>query len=216
MTERVIRLHDDHHREVQMLLPWFERGKLDALEHAQVEAHLLICSECQAELAFERQLAEEIRRLPLESCRGLARAPGVHHGLWFMAKNWLGMAGHLAARSWRANALWLRWAVAVQTILLLFLGAIALSPMKSSEYHALSASPTAATGNVVVIFSPDTREKDLRETLRGIGARLVDGPTAADAYVISVPASERLAILAKLRERENIVLAEAIDSGAPR
>ena len=69
---------------------------------------------------------------------------------------------------------------------------------------------------MIVTFRPDTSEQDLRNTLNESHARLVDGPTAADAYVLHVPAAERAAALVKLRQRANIVLAEPIDAaGAP-
>jgi hypothetical protein len=71
-------------------------------------------------------------------------------------------------------------------------------------------------GNVVVIFRPDVTEAAMRETLRRTHARLVDGPTAADAWVLSVPAAERSAALTTLKARREVVLAEPMDAGAVR
>ena len=68
----------------------------------------------------------------------------------------------------------------------------------------------AQGGNVVVVFHPDTTERQMRETLKAGQARLVDGPTAAGGYVLAVPAAKRTAALAALRARENVVLAEPI------
>ena len=92
----------------------------------------------------------------------------------------------------------------------------ASAPLSSglAAYHALGAAPAPALGNVVVIFRPDTSERELRQTLVANHARLVDGPTAADAYVLHVPAAERAGALTRLRGRADIVLAEPIDSGA--
>jgi hypothetical protein len=53
----------------------------------------------------------------------------------------------------------------------------------------------------------------MREALKATGARLVDGPTPADAYVLRVPAAQRDTALANLRARGEIVLAQPIDSG---
>jgi acyl-CoA synthetase (AMP-forming)/AMP-acid ligase II len=81
-----------------------------------------------------------------------------------------------------------------------------------ARYHTLAGVAALAAGNVVVIFRPDTRERELRATLEASHARVVDGPTAADAYVLRVPASQRLAALATLRARPDITLAEPIDA----
>jgi hypothetical protein len=92
-----------------------------------------------------------------------------------------------------------------------------LRPAPAADgYHALGAPPAAEPGNVVVIFRPDTTEKTMREALQASGARLVDGPTQADAYVLRVPADARDAALSTLRGRREIVLAQPVDSaGAP-
>jgi superfamily II RNA helicase len=62
------------------------------------------------------------------------------------------------------------------------------------------------------MFRPDTTERDLRAALVADQARLVDGPTAAGAYVLSVPGARRAAILTALRRRSGVVMAEPIDA----
>jgi hypothetical protein len=77
----------------------------------------------------------------------------------------------------------------------------------------LGAAPPPVAGNLVVIFHPDVLEKSMRETLNASDARIVDGPTAADAYVLHVPPSQRLSALAKLRASSAVVMAQPIDPG---
>jgi len=102
------------------------------------------------------------------------------------------------------------------TIVLLLWGLLTLQTNAPARYHALSAPPPNLSGNVVVIFRPDASEDRIRHALIASDARLVDGPTAADAYVLHVPAAERAQALAALRARSEIVLAEPIDpSGRP-
>ena len=67
--------------------------------------------------------------------------------------------------------------------------------------------------NVAVIFRPETPEKRLREILQASDARLVDGPTVADAYLLHVPAPDRNIALERLRRRAEVVLAEPVDQG---
>ena len=50
---------------------------------------------------------------------------------------------------------------------------------------------SAPAGGIVVVFDPATPEADLRRILREAGARIVDGPTQANAYVLDVPAPQR-------------------------
>ena len=76
--------------------------------------------------------------------------------------------------------------------------------------------PPARPGNVVVVFQPDATEAQIRTVLTATGARLVDGPPGADAYVLSVSPSQREKALATLRASHPVVAAEPVDSaGAP-
>jgi anti-sigma factor RsiW len=198
----------DGHEAVIELLPWYVTGQLDEAETARIEAHLEDCELCQAELRFEERLESEVARLPLEVEAGWARMRGRIEG------DRSGSRG----RALRARASWLGWGVAA--VLMLGLGVLlapSLRPAPAADgYHALGAPPAAEPGNVVVIFRPDTTEKTMREALQASGARLVDGPTQADAYVLRVPADARDAALSTLRGRREIVLAQPVDSaGAP-
>jgi hypothetical protein len=56
-------------------------------------------------------------------------------------------------------------------------------------YRTLGArnATVPATGSLVVVFDPATTEAEVHRILRGAGARIVDGPTQANAYVLEVP-----------------------------
>ncbi len=82
------------------------------------------------------------------------------------------------------------------------------------QYHALASANQPRPGNIVVVFRPDATESDMRTALRTGHARLVDGPTAADAYVLDVPVSGRDAALKALRADRTIVVAEPLDGEA--
>ena len=204
----IIRLDAERHRELRDLLPWYATGQLDEADRARVEAHLANCPDCQAEVQFERRLDDEVARMPVDIDRSWAR----------MKKRMdrdrpLGRLRQFAGAI-TAPAPWAGWAAA--SFLLLVSGVLLLPSMQPATYHTLSAAPGAAAGNVVVIFRPDTRERDMREALVATEARLVDGPTATDAYVLRVPAAKREAALATLRGRPDVVLAAPLDPGAAR
>jgi hypothetical protein len=66
-----------------------------------------------------------------------------------------------------------------------------------------------------VRFKPDATEAQIRQGLKDSGARLVDGPTATDAYVVRLPREHYAAALDKLRKQPGVVLVVALDSAAP-
>jgi len=202
----IIRLHGDPHQQIETLLPWYVNGTLDAEETALVEGHLAECAACRAELEAEKALAVDIAALPPEAdqswsaLRAQVEAPSPVRRL-------------RDGRSLLRRPVAIGWALAAQAASLAAVGAVlwlAVNPVKPA-YHALSAPAAAAPGNVVVIFKPTTSEQDLRAVLQQSHARLVDGPTASDAYVLHVASNERPAALSKLRADAHIVLAEPID-----
>jgi anti-sigma factor RsiW len=225
MTGRIISLQSERHRQVQSLLPWYLTGRLDEAERAGVSAHLAQCAECQAELAADRHLADGLM--------GLAEPPvprlDVEHGWAAMRRRldeaepdgaplaglggWLGRARRAVRIQWRSGEPWMRWALVGQACLLLVLGGVVLQTGQPARYRALGAEPPPAAANMVVIFRPETRERELRALLGANHARLVGGPTEAGAYMLQVPAPERAAALARMRGQ--VVLAEPIDPGAP-
>ena len=231
MTGRIIPLNGDCHREVQALLPWYVTATLSEAERVQVETHLVACADCQAKLRDERRLAADIADAPppvgaldvehgwdqislqiAEQApkRASRRAPIAARIAAFLGER------SEAARPKSSGAAWLHWAVAAQFCLILFLGAQVWRTPQPSAYKALGSAPAAAAANVVVVFRPETPEKDLRGILRATNARLVDGPTAADAYLIHVPPAARAAALVRLRKQAQVMLAEPVDSEADR
>lgn len=206
---RIIRLHDDSHWELQRLLPWYVTGRLDPAEHARVEAHLAGCEECREEVRFERTLAETVKDLPLDAEVGWRR---LERRLKAEPPRREPLARSGAVRT---GVLWGGWAVAACAVVAVGVTvAPRLQQPSAAAYHALGAPHSVTPGNMVVIFRPDTPERAIRAALTGVGARIVDGPTAADAYVLQVPAAKRAGALAQLRSGHNIVLAEPVDPGA--
>ena len=217
----IIRLHAGRHDEIRSLLPWYVTGRLDATEHARVAAHMSACRECQEDLEFERRLEVEVATVPIDVEQGwasmqrrMAAARSSRSGGAFIVR-----LGELPGRLWRGGPPWLGWALAAQAALLVVAGGLTVRgtapTTQPASYHALSSAPGAAAGNVVVIFRPDTRESAMRHALVAADARLIDGPTAADAYVLHVPAAERAGALTGLRARHEVVLAQPLDPGGP-
>lgn len=211
---RIIPLHGSRHDEAQRLLPWYVAGELDATDFALVDGHLAECAECRADLQWERTMMAEVEALPLPAAEGWAALPvrppvavaAPRRPLWApLADVW-----HRVTRP-----IGLGWALAGQAAIVAAAFAVAPYFHRPATYVTLSAAQPVAAGNVIVIFRPDTREQDLRRILTQTGARLVDGPTPADAYVLQVAPSRRTAVLSRLRAQREIVLAQPIDPAPP-
>jgi hypothetical protein len=117
---------------------------------------------------------------------------------------------------WRVAAAnqpsWLRWAVAAQCVLIVGLAALLMRPQPAAEYHVLGAG-AASGANLVVVFQPNTSERELRGLLQAQNARVIDGPTVTDAYLLSVPTERRAQALQALRGASAVKLAEPLDGG---
>ncbi|HEY1414645.1 MAG TPA: zf-HC2 domain-containing protein [Caulobacteraceae bacterium] len=215
--DNVVPMHRDAHREALLLLPWHVSGALDEAEQARVEAHLVDCAECRAELALERRLAAEVVNLPADMAPAWAAmerritTPGLTTPARRRSKpvtrNQAGAAARLALP-------WLGWAVAAGILMVVGLQAI-LPPRPAPVYHALAAAPDRASADMAVIFKPQATEADIRSVLLASHARVADGPTASDAWLLSVPAQERDAAVRRLRASPQVLTAEPLDPVSP-
>jgi anti-sigma factor RsiW len=207
---RIIRFSPDPHQETQILLPWYVNGRIDDADRAVVEAHLRDCAACQAELRLERRLDGAVAELPLEveqSWRAMREKIDDHgRGRW-------GAAIGDRTASWAVAA---QIAAAVVGLaLILPRAAISPAPASAPAYHALGAKTPAKTGDIIVVFRPDASAEALADALRRSGARLVDGPTAADAFVLQAAPDGRDATLRTLRADPAVALAQPIDPAGP-
>ncbi|HEX3406202.1 MAG TPA: zf-HC2 domain-containing protein [Caulobacteraceae bacterium] len=213
MTGKIIRLPEAEHQATRLLLPWYATDRLDAADRARVETHLESCALCRAELKQELRLKADVADLPLDVDHGWAEMLARLNGT---SPHPPGSAARLTrlGEAWRAGGAWLGWGVAATLIAGIALTVYAPRPAQPALYHALAASPASRPGDIVVMFRPDATEAQLREALTASGARIVDGPTPADAYVLSTPLPAREAALAALRARRAVLAAEPIDQGA--
>jgi len=142
------------------------------------------------------RLGGEAAPLPAPAPAAIPRRRG-----WFLPA-WQ----HLPARAWAVPAL-------LSVALVVAIG-FTLRPVQAiGDYHALAA-PVDAGATAVVRFRPDATEAQIRHSLKDSGARLVDGPTVSDAYVVRLPREHYAAALDKLRKAPGVALVEALESAA--
>ncbi len=222
MSGQILHLEPDPHAAVQRLLPWYLTGRLETAEHDVVEAHLAQCPECRAELETERQwqllqpghgaqvdvedgwarmrarLAGEAAAMPLPTTPPRRRR--------WLPPMWPA-APRLPARAWAAPAM-------LSVALVVAIGFTLRAAPVVGDYHALSA-PAAVGATALVRFRPEATEAQIRQGLKDSGARLVDGPTVSDAYVVQLPREHYAAALDKLRQAPGFALVEALESASP-
>lgn len=197
-------LRGDPHEATMLLLPWYVSGAIEPGDRLLVETHLPQCDECRAELAAERRLRTAVADLP-------AAAPG----------GWERLAADLAApappqRLPRRFAVRAGWMLGAQAALLLLgIGVVlqyrqAAAP-SAGTYHALGSPDAHPTGNILVMFAPDTREAALRKAIAASQARLVDGPTAAGAYLLAIAPEQRRAAIVRLQSAPGVVMVQPVD-----
>jgi hypothetical protein len=210
MMGRVLQLDPAAHKVTDALLPWFVNGTLDGDELSFVQKHLSRCASCQREVEWLRDLhaaciageadpdaSSALRRLR----RRLEQRP---RDLGPMAR---------LRYFWGQGRPWSRWLIATQLAVIIALGSWILAAYDRPElYRTLGASNATApsSGKLVVVFDPATTEADLRRMLRDAGARIVDGPTEANAYVLDVPAQREAQALRALRAERAAVLVEQL------
>jgi anti-sigma factor RsiW len=209
----IIRLHGNKHSEIQQILPWYAAGTLEPQDRAHVDAHLEGCADCQAELRLDHRLRGVISELPLDVEQG-----------WAALRRQMGSeaaerrpATHRLARIFAifGRPLKLGWFVAAEAAFAAFALVVIGHPAVPHYYRAMATPQLAAAGNVIVIFRSDEPERAMRAALLASRARIVDGPTAAGAYILSIPA-DRTAGLARLRGTAGVALAEPLDSDTPQ
>jgi len=193
----IIHLNDDPHTRTQRLLSWQVTGVLEDTEAAEVEAHLRVCAECREDLEMEKALARRIRALPND----------------VVGDDWALEAAIDGDRTTRRR-MSAPMARAAGLAILIPILAFALA-RPQLLYRTLGAAPSAVSGNLIVIFRPESSEATLRTILMRNQARIVYGPTSADAYVLHVAADRRAAVLARLKTDRNVSLAEPTGEDHP-
>ncbi|HEX3633449.1 MAG TPA: zf-HC2 domain-containing protein [Casimicrobiaceae bacterium] len=208
MTGRVVHLDPAGHRVADALLPWLVNGTLEGEELAFVQKHVDRCEACQREVEWLRELHA--------AC---AAAPGASSALSHLRRRLEEPRSHAATAAplrslWNRMLPWSQWAIAAELAVIIGLGIWLLpSAADPALYRTLGGRDVMPkSGSIVVVVEPTTTEAELRRILRDAGARIVDGPTQANAYVLDVPAMRQAQALQALRAEHALVLVERLDA----
>jgi hypothetical protein len=198
------------HKEAEELLPWYATGQLEEADRSIVEQHLSACAHCRRQLAFEQRMIDEFAALSPEVDSGWARLRRRIEP----RRSWWDRAGDQAAVASRTLARPSVAALAAAQLLFVVVAGSALLSLSRPEYRALGSAPAPQSANAIVMFRADTTEAELRTLLHDNSATLIGGPTAADAYLLHVPAQSREAVLHRLRADSHVEMAQPIDGSS--
>lgn len=188
------------HDQAFPLLSWLANGTLTDEPARAVREHLSHCAECRAEYAAQVRLAQTMREdgsgdvlFPAEASfqKLLGRIDGEPASPSLVAPA-LGPTLP-SARAVRLRLLpgrtvrWLAAAVIVEALGLGFaVWALQTQSRAAASYVTLSTpAPAYGSGSYVrVVFEPGLTLADLQQLLKGIGARVVDGPSPAGVFTL--------------------------------
>ena len=213
MNGRILPFEPRGHDEALRLLPWLVNGSLEPEERAWIDAHVAGCPECRE----ERAVLEDLHASCLQDEE---TEVGVDAG-WRRVRACVQprapapSAWQAWRRRWTRAPRWIGPALAAQAALVVVGGALlwAALPRPVAAPPAYRTLGTASAGSLMVMVDPQMREGQWRTLLEASGARLVDGPNDAGAYVLAVPADRTARACDALRSAQGVLLVERVDGG---
>ena len=208
MSGRVVRLDPAAHKVADALLPWFVNGTLDPDEVAFVERHVAECTRCREEVEWLRGL--------YAACVAGGASPEASSTFRKLRRRLDGPRNRrhrvgIGSGSRAGSRPWTHWVIGAQLALIASLGTLWFYDGDRASYRTLGAPAAASSaGALVVVFDPSTPEAELRRILREAEARVVDGPTRANAYVLDVARNRLAYALQALRSERAVTLVEQL------
>ncbi|QOL48271.1 zf-HC2 domain-containing protein [Massilia litorea] len=201
---------DAAHRATRDALPWLLSGRLGGDELDAAQAHLAGCAACRADFQQLRRL-REAAAAPDPQCDPDAALGRLLARIDAPVQPPADVSPPPTLRGRAANdPRWLRRMALAQCGVIVLLAVLLARPGPPADsFRGLGAAP-AATGQAVVVFRPETAERELRRILRASGARVVGGPTVTDAWLLAMPQADAAASLARLRAEPAVLLAEPL------
>ncbi|BBB67648.1 hypothetical protein UNDYM_3395 [Undibacterium sp. YM2] len=222
-TNQAHQSDEPDHSQVQGLLPWYANNTLQADEQQLVRAHLQTCTACQDDLQWQQKLkaGEPAASTVPNVDRALARllpkldvqvqAAKVNNTNNFMARLWT-----LFTADGKAPARWGMAVMAAQTAVIVGLVAFMALPRQDDSSYRVLGSGERSSGNIVVVFKPETTVKDIQRIMSINDARIIDGPTVTNAYLLNVDDARLEQSIRELRSEVGIELVESLGSGAAK
>ncbi len=196
------------HEQARELLPWFANGTLDEPERSSVADHLSTCGACRSEVESLHQVGRAVREQPADEGSEAGSLDEI-----------LARIVHDGDAPPRKTPV-LRWLLVAEAAAIVILVILLLVPDSSrvagdpQPFRTLSAESetvTSGAGLLRLVFAETTTERQLREIVQSVEARIVDGPSPVGAYTIRITKTRDVApALERLRADPSVRLAEPV------
>ena len=211
--------NEQERSEIELLLPWYVTGKLDAADAARVQAYLHAHPDMKRQLALIReerdQSASDNEALagpaPVSIDRVLASVGHDRRTPASLSNIWDRLGAYFAGSSIPAEV---RWAgIAAGALLLIqaaVIGSLLLSRSPDS-YQTASGKHVPASGSTLLVgFADGATAPAIAALLSDLDAQIIEGPKPGGMYRVRLaksPASEaeRQDIVRKLLGRTDVV-----------
>jgi len=207
---------DSEHQEVGALIPWYVNSRLSDHERLRVDAHIVDCAACRADIAMEQRIFDGIKGAPTIEympAASLKRLQARFDGL--QSRPTAADAASLAqVRSpWSKRGL-MAASIAVMAITISLVLADRWVQFRAQQaapnYRTATHSPPRAPDEVIrAVFSPAITLVEMQAILEEADLRIISGPTEAGVYSLAAKSGRPVhASLALLRRHSAVRFAE--------
>lgn len=202
--------------EIEMLLPWFITGKLDAADNARVEAALARDPVLRRQVDLVRE--EQGATIAANEAIAAPRTLTVENGMQAVAaRTSLGARQRAAGLMDRLRAFFtmpspraVRFATAAAVAVVLLQAATIGTLLSQREDYATASGGAARGATVIVKFVDGASAQAIAGTLQGLNMSIVDGPKPGGTFVVrlgpeSLSQADRRSRIEELRKASGVI-----------
>jgi len=193
---------------LELLLPWYVNGTLEAEERRQVEAYLESNSDARDEVALLRELRQQVKDEKIENSPGELGLQRLKREIKQVGAQ-PGGGDRMTGRTVTVASFWRPLAVAACLAVVVQAGVmVGLGGWPGSDVEIASGTAGLTPPVLQVTFEPGATEQEIRDVLQSAGASIADGPTALGVYNLRLVDAGTTTVdeaLATLRARADVV-----------
>jgi anti-sigma-K factor RskA len=193
---------------LELLLPWYINGTLEAEERRQVEAYLERNSDARDEVALLRELRQQVKDEKIENSPGELGLQRLKREIKQVGAQ-PGGGDRMTGRTVTVASFWRPLAVAACLAVVVQAGVmVGLGGWPGSDVEIASGTAGLTPPVLQVTFEPGATEQEIRDVLQSAGASIADGPTALGVYNLRLVDAGTTTVdeaLATLRARADVV-----------
>ncbi|WP_193371526.1 hypothetical protein [Pelagibius marinus] len=193
---------------LDLLLPWYVNGTLEAGERQAVEAYLEESAHARDEVELLRQLRQQVKEQAFENSPGELGLQRLKREIKQDAEQQKGSADRMTGKVLTVASFWRPLAVAACLAIVVQAGVMVGMNTGMIPTGGDVTIARKAPAVMQVTFAPDATEQDIREVLQSAGASIADGPTALGIYnlrLVDPNATTVEEALAALRANDTVV-----------